>query len=256
MQFAAYSQYYDLLYQDKNYAAESAYIHNLLKEYGVDSGSVLELGCGTGKHAALLATAGLHVTGVELSETMLAQATERASSIKAGATLGSFLALPGDARTVRLEQQFDAVISLFHVVSYQTTNSDAQQMFETASLHLRQGGLFVFDVWYGPAVVTMRPAVRVKRMDDSAISVLRIAEPDLDMNQNRVDVRYTVFVTEKASGRVEQFSEEHHMRYYFAPELALLAEGAGLEIICTEEWMTGSRPSESTWGVTFVARKN
>jgi SAM-dependent methyltransferase len=255
MQFNAYSQYYDLLYQDKNYAAETEYVIRLLNEYRPGCSSVLELGCGTGKHASLMAKHGFNVTGVELSETMLVQSRERAAKVTVEGKAGQFIALPGDARTVRIDQEFDAVVSLFHVVSYQTTNSDVREMFETAATHLRTGGVFLFDVWYGPAVVTMRPTVRIKRMENSEVSVLRIAEPAIDMNLNRVDVSYTVFVTDEKSGHVVQLTETHPMRYYFAPELSLLAEEAGFDLIRGEEWMTGSAPSEFTWGVAFIARK-
>ncbi|MCA9034579.1 MAG: class I SAM-dependent methyltransferase [Planctomycetaceae bacterium] len=255
MQFAAYSRYYDLLYQDKNYRGETAYIIDLLSRYDNECHTLLELGCGTGIHASLLAEAGFDVTGVEISESMLKQALLRAADVSGRITKGAFNAVQGNALTVRVEQSFDAVVSLFHVVSYQTTNSDVQKMFETASTHLKPGGVFLFDVWYGPAVVHMRPVVRVKRMDNESIRVLRIAEPQLNMNDNRVDVTYTVLITEKATGRVEQLTEEHHMRYYFAPELSLLAQSAGMVITRSEEWMTGNAPSELTWGVTFVARK-
>jgi SAM-dependent methyltransferase len=255
MQFNAYSQYYDLLYQDKDYPAETEYVIRLLKEFCPECSSVLELGCGTGRHASLLARHGFHVTGVELSETMLIQSRERAAKVTAEGNAGHFVAVAGDARTVRIGQQFGAVVSLFHVVSYQTTNNDVRSMFETAGTHLCTGGVFLFDVWYGPAVVTMRPAVRIKRMESNEVSVVRIAEPTIDMNLNRVDVNYTMFVTEKTSGHVEQLTETHPMRYYFAQELALLAEDAGFDLIRSEEWMTGNAPSESTWGVTFIARK-
>jgi hypothetical protein len=186
---------------------------------------------------------------------MLEQAASRASSATARSTKGSFTAISGDARSVRVEQRFDAVISLFHVVSYQTSNDDAKQMFETAALHLNQGGCFVFDVWYGPAVVCMLPTVRIKRMENSELSVIRLAEPAIDMDRNQVKVSYTVFATDKATGAVEQFDEQHHMRYYFAPELELLAEMHGLQIVHSEEWMTAAKPSEHTWGVTFIAQK-
>jgi SAM-dependent methyltransferase len=255
MQFAAYSQYYDLLYQDKDYVGEAEYVLRLLGHYRKGCTSVLELGCGTGLHASLLASAGLQVIGVEISETMFLQSLDRAAQVNAKAGLGSFSAMPGDARTIRIDQHVDAVISLFHVVSYQTTNNDVLQMFETAAIHLRHDGIFIFDVWYGPAVVTTRPAVRVKRMASDSIAVLRVAEPELDMNLNRVDVDYTVLVTDKVSGAVETFGERHSMRYFFRPELELIAKVSGFDIIHSEEWLTGNRPSENTWGVTFVARK-
>ncbi len=255
-QFGTYSQYYDLLYLDKDYKGEASYIQALLSRFVPSCFTVLELGCGTGRHAELLADAGLRVTGVEVSETMLEQANERVRSTTARSPKGSFTAIPGDARSVRVDQRFDAVLSLFHVVSYQTSNDDVKQMFETAAMHLNQRGCFVFDVWYGPAVVSMLPTVRIKRMENSEIFVIRLAEPAIDMNRNQVKVNYTVLATDKSTGAVSTLGEQHHMRYYFAPELELLAEMHGLRIVHSEEWMTSATPSEKTWGVTFVAKKN
>jgi SAM-dependent methyltransferase len=103
---------------------------------------------------------------------------------------------PGDIRDIRLNKSFDAVIALFHVISYQTTNEDVTAAFETAGHHLKPGGIFIFDVWYGPAVLTEHPEVRIKRMADEKTEITRLAEPVLHPNENRVDVHYHVFVTD------------------------------------------------------------
>src|ERR1051325_10396521 len=73
----------------------------------------------------------------------------------------------GDARNVRLGRRFGAVISLFHVMSYQTTNEDLSASFITAREHLERGGIFLFDCWYGPGVLTDRPSVTVKHLSDN-----------------------------------------------------------------------------------------
>ena len=72
-------------------------------------------------------------------------------------TAGGLTFTTGDIRDIRLNQRFDVVIALFHVISYQTTNDDVTAAFQTARQHLNPGGIFIFDVWYGPAVLTERP---------------------------------------------------------------------------------------------------
>ncbi len=253
--FDHYSRYYDLLYQDKDYEGETEYVRELLRRFQPGAKSILELGSGTGRHAELLVTGGLQVTGVELSSQMLEIARQRARQDEGNGSPSKFSVHQGDARSFRIDQQFDAVISLFHVASYQVTNADVFKMFQTASHHLVPGGSFVFDVWYGPAVLTQRPTMRTKRLEDEFFRVLRIAEPTMDTHANRVDVQYTMIVSDKASGVVEQFTECHPMRYYFALELDLIAQQAGLEIVHSEEWMSGNPPTGQTWSVAFVARK-
>jgi SAM-dependent methyltransferase len=252
--FGLYSRYYDLLYGDKDYAGETEYIRSLIARFSDDANQILELGCGTGKHACLLAQAGFDVTGVERSNEMLSSAKARAADPDQTSP-GHVRIVPADARSVRIDRRFDCVLSLFHVVSYQTSNEDVAAMFETAAAHLDPGGVFLFDVWYGPAVLSLSPSVRVKRMENASTEVLRIAEPSVDFQRNVVDVDYTVIITDKTQGRVDKFIETHRMRYFFIPELALFARSAGFEILHSQQWMDSHTPSSSTWGVAFILQK-
>ena len=257
--FSEYARYYDLLYKDKDYEGETDYIHRLIHRLRPDAKTVLELGSGTGKHALLLAKKGYSVQGVERSSGMLAQANALSQAHSGELTAAKQtppVFVEGDIRTVRVNQPFDVAISLFHVISYQTTNTDLKQAFETARHHVRAGGLFIFDVWYGPAVMTDRPAVRVKRMADDQIEVTRLAEPVLHPNQNIVDVNYHVFIRNKATGTVTETREKHEMRYLFSPEIDLLLGQTGFSLLHQEEWLTGRPPNCDTWGVCFVAKAN
>ena len=162
--------------------------------------------------------------------------------------------LHGDIRSFRLDQKFDVTISLFHVMSYQTTNEDFLSALQTAKAHLASGGIFVFDFWYGPAVLTDRPAVRVKKLEDDQTQVIRLAEPVMHANKNLVDVNYTVWIKDKSSLQTEEIRETHNMRYWFLPEIEHLIKESGFEILNDGEWMTGKQPGFDTWGVYIVAR--
>ena len=188
--FDAYAAYYDLLYQDKDYAGEVAYIANLLSRYVKDPKMVLELGCGTGNHALELVRSGYHVTGVDLSDEMICCARERASTISPQ----QLNFIQSDLRSFRTEQLFDAVLALFHVMSYQTSNADLKAAIATAAEHLKPGGVFVFDCWYGPGVLTNPPVTRIKRMQGNDCQITRLAEPQHYPSENRVDVHYEIIV--------------------------------------------------------------
>ena len=251
--FGNYSRYYNLLYKDKDYKGEAGFIHDLIRKYSPGAKSILDLGCGTGRHDLLLAEKGYAITGVDMSEEMITvarQTTEQASAAKGNPP--SFY--NDDIRTFRMDKKFDVAISLFHVMSYQTINEDFLSALKTAKAHLATGGIFVFDFWYGPAVLTDRPVVRVKKLEDDQIQVIRLAEPVMHANKNLVDVNYTVWIKDKKSTMTEEIRETHNMRYWFLPEIEHLIKEAGFEMLNHGEWMTEKQPGFDTWGVYMVAR--
>ena len=243
--FELSSRYYDLIYQEKDSAAEAVYVDQLLQRHGITGPDLLDFGSGTGRHGCLLAERGYLVHGIERSEAMVAAAQQAEG----------FSCQQGDITTTQLHRRFNAVLSLFHVVSYQITNPAVQTVFANAGHHLDPGGLFLFDVWYSPAVAAQRPELRVKRLHTADLAITRIAEPTLHPNANRVDVKYTVMAQELTTGAFHTFEETHPMRHFSLPELDLLAEAAGFERLSADEWLTGAEPSDKTWGVCLVLRK-
>jgi len=249
--FGNYSSYYNLLYKDKDYNGEAGFIYDLIQKYSPGTKNVLDLGCGTGGHDFLLAEKGYAMTGVDMSEEMLSIARSQPLNHSTAQQLNF---LHGDIRTFRMDKKFETTISLFHVMSYQTTNEDFLSALRTAKAHLASGGIYIFDFWYGPAVLTDRPAVRVKKLEDDQIQVIRLAEPVMHANKNLVDVNYTVWIKDKKSTMTEEIRETHHMRYWFLPEIEHLIKEAGFEMLNHGEWMTGKQPGFDTWGVYIVAR--
>src|SRR5262245_9243424 len=95
-----YANSYDLLYGDKDYAAECDLIQRVIRRYGLEpTRSVLDLGCGTGNHSLPLAQRGYEIVGVDRSEKMLVQARSKAQT---GATFRA-----GDIRSVDVGRKFD-----------------------------------------------------------------------------------------------------------------------------------------------------
>jgi SAM-dependent methyltransferase len=255
--FEAYSQYYDLLYRDKDYRAEADYICNLIERERPGSRTLLDLGCGTGRHDFLLSERGYSVTGVDLSPDMLKIANAERSKRLAVSTSPS--APPeftlGDLRSVRLSQRFDVVVSLFHVMSYQSSNEDLLAALHTLREHAQPGGLVLFDAWYGPAVLSNRPAVRVKRLKSDGCDVTRLAEPVLYPNENLVDVNYQIIIRDSTTQLTEEVRETHRMRYLFVPEVKQMLQGVGLRLDRSCEFATDAELSFGTWNALFVATR-
>jgi SAM-dependent methyltransferase len=249
--FQKYSAFYDLLYRDKDYAAEADYVARLIRQWVPRARTILELGSGTGRHGRLLAAIGFEVHGIERSPEMVSLA-QMGSNPQSNGTAGSFTCQVGDICTTNLGRTFDAVVALFHVMCYQTTNEAVQSAFKAAADHLAPGGLFLFDVWHGPAVLSQGPSERVKEVVDHHYRVKRTARPELDTNRSTVEVIYQIEGEQPSSGETVQFVEKHLMRYLFPTEVDLFARNCGLRCVQTEEFLTAELPSPSTWGVIYA----
>lgn len=249
---SVYADSYDLIYHDKDYAAESTLIESIFRKYNNTVRSVLDLGCGTGNHAFPLAQRGYEVIGVDRSADMLAHA--RRKSVDAE-TNGRLVFQQGDVRTVDLKQSFDAVLMMFAVLGYQLDNPDVLSALGTARRHLRSGGIFIFDVWYGPAVLHERPSQRIKVIPgEEGEQILRVTSGELDTNRQNCNVHYHVW--KKKEGKLTGEAEENHvMRYFFPLELNLLLECSGFAPIRLGTFPELDKdPDETNWTVLGVAR--
>jgi len=160
----------------------------------------------------------------------------------------------GDVRDYTCDKKFDAVISLFHVASYQTSNNDIKQYFKTAARLLKKGGIFIFDFWYGPAVLTDRPSYRKKVIEDEQTKILRFTTPKMFATRNVCDVHFNVLIIDKSTRLVEEIDETHSMRYFFSPELTYFLQNEGFTIVKEYNWMTFEKLSFNTWNGLIVAR--
>ena len=244
-----YSQYYDLLYSDKDYIGEVDYIDNLIKLHNKNVKTLLDMGCGTGKHAELFYEKGYKVHGIDLSEDRLKIANQRRKGKE-----DSLRFSHSNIQELNLSDKFDVIVSLFHVMSYQNSNSELTKAFEIAKNHLNNDGIFIFDFWYGPAVLTDLPTTRVKRLENENIKVTRLAEPVLHSQKNIVDVNYDVFIEDKKTKEIAEKKELHKMRYFFDTELEMICEKVGFSIIQKYEWMSDKNPDFNSWNVVWVIK--
>src|SRR5882757_8357397 len=197
-----YASAYDVMYADKNNAAECDAVSQLVERFGDGKVSrILDLGCGTGRHAVEFAARGFDVTGVDFSEAMLNRAR-----IRPYAGGGALDFVQGDARTYRAATPFDAVLMNFNVLGYMNSNDDFTAALATARANLREGGVFVADFWYGPAVVIDPPGDRLREIVAGDTKFLRHSRGTHEADQQRI--RISIRVIEIAGDRVRTDTEE------------------------------------------------
>jgi SAM-dependent methyltransferase len=248
----AYADLYNLVYSNKDYAAECDLIEGLFRRYSNGSiSSVLDLGCGTGNHVFPLSRSGYEVVGVERSQNMLALAQRKLAENRNNV---SVRLEHGDIRNVDLGRKFDAALMMFAVLGYQLENSDVLSALKTARRHLEIGGLLIFDVWYGPAVLHQKPSERIATFPTKDGKILRVASGKLDVSRQICTVKFLLW--QLAGERLVAETEETHlMRYFFPLELNLLLDCSGFTLVRVGAFPDfENQPDETTWSVLAVAR--
>jgi len=247
--FKDYAYYYNAFYQREKYKEEAAHLDKLLKRYGKNILTLINYGCGTGRHDIELVNLGYQCQGIDVSTDMIGIA--KANAKKEKVEIDYFAA---DIRHFNSEKKYDAVISLFHVMSYQNSNKDVVDSFSSARGALNKDGLFIFDVWYGPGVLSDKPGIRVKEAEDDKNRLVRIARPVMHDKTNIVDVCYEIFVINKETGNTYSVYETHRMRYFFRPELEFFLKEAGFELIDNLDCKTLEDTDFTSWTSYFIAR--
>lgn len=249
--FQDYAYYYNSFYKDKDYKEEVLKVDKLLKRYHSHLENIIDFGCGTGKHDIEFAKLGYCCTGIDISPLMIEIARQNADLC--GSNIKFEVA---DIRCYETDKKYDVVVSLFHVMSYQNTNEDILNAFKSARKLLDEhvGGYFLFDIWYGPGVLSDKPCVRVKEIEDENKRIIRIARPVMSDKENIVDVNYEVLIIDKKSSSVQSINETHKMRYFFKPELELFLEEAGFDLVDNFDCQTLNETNYNSWTSYFIAK--
>ncbi len=250
-----FARAYDLWYEQKDYEAECDLIEEIFHRHvNGEVHSVLDLGCGTGGHALPLARRGYSVTGVDRSEAMLTIARQKAQDEvwQDGAHAPTFV--HAEMQDLGLNRRFDAAIMMFAVLGYQASNETLNTALDAVRRHLNTGGIFTGDVWYGPAVLTIRPSDRVRVIQIGEAELIRTAEVSIDSFNHQCAVRYKIWEVRDRE-LITREAEDHIMRFFFPLELDNLMRTAGMDPVGLYPFPDlDGQPDETTWNVLFCAR--
>ena len=246
-----YAGQYDQLYIDKNYREECDLIEAAIRRFAPSQpNSILDIGCGTGSHALELAKRGYRVTGVDLSQSMLDQASEKAELLDS--TLRPTWQC-ADARGFDARGTFDAAIMMFAVIGYLTTNDDVIKGLQNVRRHLKPGALFICDFWYGPSVLSVRPTDRVRVLPTPQGRVIRAASTTLDIPHHTADVTFKLWALH-GDRLIGETNETHHLRYFFPQEFELMLKIGGFSLRSLSAFPSLDVPlSGDTWNALVVA---
>lgn len=231
---------YDGLMADGNYRRRAAFLARRLRKSPIPVGTVLDLACGTGTVACLLAQRGYEVLATDGSEEMLTQAAAKAAALEKNRPLLLLQSMP----RLQLAQPVDAVVSTLDSLNYLTRERDLRETFCRVRRWLKPGGLFLFDV---NTPYKLRRMDRQLYMDETeeSLCVWRTF-----FSERRQVCTYQVDLFRlRSDGAWERSFEEHRERAWSEAELRRHLTEAGFSRVRLTGDLTGRppRPEEDRW---------
>jgi len=222
--YGRFAQYYDLVYGEMvDYPGECDTLEALFRRFRkARAHSVLDLGCGTGTHAAVLGGRGYDVVGLDRSRSQLAVARAK---VKGRGLPVSFV--QKDMRRFDLRRTFDAAICMFGGFGYLLTDRDVVSHFASVQRHLVPDGLYVFEFWQESAVVARHKSWLLR---ERPFRLIRLSETAHDRRRHRLAVDFRFFVFDRDRLR-DRFDETHVLRLYRVSEVRRLLARAGMRLV-------------------------
>ena len=222
--YSSFAQVYDLFMDNVPYEEWSRYLISLLKEYQVTDGTVVELGCGTGKMTRLLADAGYDMVGVDNSAEMLEIAGERQEEEERN----DILYLLQDMRELELFGNIRAIVSVCDSMNYIMEPEDLKKVFGLVKEYLAEDGVFIFDL---NTVHKYRDLMGECTISENREESSFIWENYFYEDQDINEYMLTIFRKQADSELYERTEEAHYQRAYDMDTLKRLIEKNGLALV-------------------------
>lgn len=240
MIYDVFAHVYSALMDDAVFYEWQQYTEGLLKK----GSSILELGCGNGQLGILLKEAGYEMTGLDLSEEMLALAYER----QAEANI-FFPLIQGDMRDLSDFGMYDSIISFCDSLCYLKTRAELEKTFQEVYAHLKEGGDFLFDVYTTEQIAELDGYA----YHDEIPGIVFLWDSYKGEDPHSIEHELSFFI-EGADGRYERQEELHFERTYPIQEYQTMLAAAGFsEVKVTADFGKEITGADTRW--FFHARK-
>lgn len=246
--YTGFAYLYDTFMEDVPYKEWADLLSSLFKAYGENVKSVIDLGCGTGTLTELLYDEGFSMIGVDISEDMLAVASEKAFNSDK-----DILYINQDMCELELAEKADAVVCICDSINYLITDEDIEGTFVKVHESINPGGLFIFDfnTIYKYETVIGDTTIAENREDCSFIWE-NYYSPEDHINE------YDVTFFEKVDSDDElfkRFSETHIQRGYELEDMKKFAQNAGFKFVTAIDEETHKIPGKEAQRIFVVLRK-
>lgn len=242
--YAELAKSYDRLTNDVDYQAVVAFYQEILKKENLSPRTAVDLACGTGSVALLLAKAGMNVTGVDMSAEMLCVASQKACEQEL-----SIQFVCQKLQNLTMPRGVDLAVCALDSLDYILDPGDCQQALHRIYRAMNPGGCFIFDVNTPQKLRAMDGQVFLDEDDD----VYCVWRGEFNEQTNICTYGMDLF---QRYGNVWRRSFEEHQEYaYTEAQLRQYLKNAGFTHIRVYGDRTFEKPAENTQRIYFKCRK-
>lgn len=241
--YGSFASVYDTFMDNIPYEEWCTYLTGLLREYNIEEGLVLELGCGTGSMTRLLAAQGYDMIGIDNAPQMLQKAMEKKAE-------GSdILYLLQDMREFELYGTVGAVVSVCDSINYVTDREELVEVFRLVNNYLDPGGIFIFDL---NTVHKYRNLLGDRTIAEDREEGSFIWENYYDEETGLNTYHLALFIP-CGDGLYRKEEELHYQQAYPLEEIIEMLTEAGMEYICAYDAFTHNPPEEDSERLYIIA---
>ena len=241
--YTSFAQVYDLFMDNVPYEEWGAYLDCVFKEYGIEDGLILDLGCGTGKLTRLMSEKGYDLIGVDYSYEMLDIAKEQSDE--------SILYLMQDMREFELYGTVRAIFSACDCLNYILEEDELREVFSLVNNYLDPKGIFIFDM--------NTPFKYQELLGENTFAENReegsfIWENYYDEEAEINEYDLTLYIKAE-DGRYQRFEETHYQKCYDLETVKRLLQEAGMEFVAAYDAYTKAAVSDESEKMLIIARE-
>lgn len=244
--YEGFAYVYDQFMDSIPYTEWSHYISELLCEYQITSGTLVELGCGTGTLCRLMSHSGYTILGIDNSIDMLNIASLKTRDEK------NITLINQNMCSLELgSAQYDAFYSVCDSINYLLYEEELLSCFIGVKKHLKKSGIFLFDLktpYFYEEILGNQTFC--DHQPECSYTWENSYFPEDQINQYDL----TIFVQQEDTNLFQRFTETHHQRAYSLPVIIDLLQQAGLKYVTAYDAFTHNAPHKKSERIYIIAR--